>query len=532
MHKAEIIEKVAGLWPEIVMLIGATLCLFIGLSKGKGPRRSTPWIAAFTLAIAALMVGENLGSETNALAGMAGYVKLAVAGIGLILLMVAAGVPNRLKQTLDAEAARVFEPGDVMTGEFYAFFLLSLTGVMLTAGAGDLVWLFLALELTSLPTYVMVATSRDRIEAQESAVKYFFLGALAAAVFLYGFALIYGATGSTDFAEITAIVQQQMAEGGGRLPTLLLMGMTLAVVGVCFKIAAVPMHFYTADVYEGAATPVTAFLAFVPKTAGAVALILLLSLIGWPLPVEIESLIWIIAAVTMTLGNVLGLLQNNVKRVLAYSSIAHSGYILVGLLAGPAVNEATGGAGGTLSNGIAAILFYLVAYGLGTIASFAVLGCLRADDREAQTYQHISGLHKKHPFLAAIMLLSVLSLVGLPPLVGFLGKVYLIGSAFSAGFTMLVIVLVLNSAISAAYYLRIASACYFGEPDDSVYSAGIFPRYAGALVAAVLAIVLGIIGNGLVNATSNASTKTQATAQTQTLPAQAMQPAAQITTAR
>ena len=130
------------------------------------------------------------------------------------------------------------------------------------------------------------------------------------------------------------------------------------------------------------------------------------------------------------------------------------------------------------------------------------------------------------------MLLSVLSLVGLPPLVGFLGKVYLIGSAFSAGFTMLVIVLVLNSAISAAYYLRIASACYFGEPDDSVYSAGIFPRYAGALVAAVLAIVLGIIGNGLVNATSNASTKTQATVQTQPLPAQAMQPAAQITTAR
>lgn len=518
MHKAEIIEKVAGLWPEIFMLIGATVCLFIGLSKGKGPRRSTPWIAGATLVIAALLVGDNLGSETNALAGMAGYVKLAVAGIGLILLMVCAGVPNRLRQTIDAEAAREFEPGDVMTGEFYAFFLLSLTGVMLTAGAGDLVWLFLALELTSLPTYVMVATSRDRIEAQESAVKYFFLGALSAAVFLYGFALIYGATGSTDFVEIAAIAQQQMAEGGGRLPGLLLMGMTLSVVGICFKIAAVPMHFYTADVYEGAATPVTAFLAFVPKTAGAVALILLLELVGWPLPVEIESLIWIIATVTMTLGNVLGLLQNNVKRVLAYSSIAHSGYILVGLLAGPAVNEAAGGA---LGNGIAAILFYLVAYGLGTIASFAVLGCLRANDREAQTYKHISGLHKKHPFLAAIMLLSVLSLVGLPPLVGFLGKVYLIGSAFSAGFTMLVIVLVLNSAISAAYYLRIASACYFGEPDDSVYSAGIFPRYAGALIAAVLAIVLGVIGNGLVNASSNATSNAQATAQSELLPAQA-----------
>jgi NADH-quinone oxidoreductase subunit N len=513
MHKAEIIQKVAALWPEVVMLIGATACLFIGLSHGKGPRRSTPWIAAATLVIAALMVCTRSGAadEPAALAGMAGYVKLAVAGIGLILLLVAAGVPDRLRQTLDAEAAKTFEPGDVMTGEFYAFFLLSLTGVMLTAGAGDLVWLFLALELTSLPTYVMVATSRDRVEAQESAVKYFFLGALSAAIFLYGFALIYGATGSTEFNEITRIAQEQIAANGDHVPGLLLMGMTLAIVGVCFKIAAVPMHFYAADVYEGAATPVTAFLAFVPKTAGAVALILLLSLVGWPLPPSIESLIWLIAVLTMTLGNVLGLLQNNVKRVLAYSSIAHSGYILVGLLAGPAVNEAAGGA---LGDGIAAVLFYLVAYGLGTIASFAVLGCLRAGDREAQTYQHISGLHKNHPFLAALMLLSVLSLVGLPPLVGFLGKVYLIGSAYGAGYTVLVVILVLNSAISAAYYLRIASACYFGEPDESVTSAGLFPRYAGALVAATLAVVLGVVGNGLVNASRNATTPTQTIAQT------------------
>lgn len=518
MYKAEMIQKVAGLWPEIVMLFGATACLFIGLSHGKGPRRSTPWIAAATLVLAAVMVCKKSGAadEAAALAGMANYIKLAVAGIGLILLMVAAGVPNRLRQTLDAEAAKTFEPGDVMTGEFYAFFLISLTGVMLTAGAGDLVWLFLALELTSLPTYVMVATSRDRIEAQEAAVKYFFLGALSAAIFLYGFALIYGATGSTEFAEITRIAQEQIAANGGNIPGLLLMGMVLAIVGICFKIAAVPMHFYAADVYEGAATPVTAFLAFVPKTAGAVALILLLSLVGWPLPAPIAALLWIIAVATMTLGNVLGLLQDNVKRVLAYSSIAHSGYIIVGLLAGPAVNEATGGAGGALGDGIAAVLFYLVAYGLGTIASFAVLSCLRAGDREAQTYQHISGLHKNHPFLAALMLISVLSLVGLPPLVGFLGKVYLIGSAYGAGYTALVIILVLNSAISAAYYLRIASACYFGEPDETVVSAGLFPRYAGALIAATLAVVLGVVGNGLVNASRNATTPTQAVTQTDT----------------
>ncbi|GAB4109035.1 MAG: hypothetical protein Kow00105_17310 [Phycisphaeraceae bacterium] len=511
MHKIEIIEKVAGLWPEIVMLIGATACLFIGLSRGRGPRHSTPWIAALTLIVAALFVGQKGGYATEgtmAMQGLAGYIKLAVIGVGLILLLVAAGVPNRLRQTIDAESAPVFEPGDVIHGEFYAFFLLSLTGVMLTAGASDLVWLFLALELTSLPTYVLVATSRDRAEAQESAVKYFFLGALSAAIFLYGFALIYGATGSTDFVKIAEITKTQIAANGDNVPGLLLMGMVLAIVGVCFKIAAVPMHFYAADVYEGAATPVTAFLAFVPKTAGAVALILLLSLVGWPLPGPISSLIWLIAALTMTVGNVLGLLQHNVKRVLAYSSIAHSGYILVGLIAGPAVNQASGS---PLSNGIAAVLFYLVAYGLGTIASFAVLGCLRAGNREAQSYRHISGLHHKHPVLAGLMLLSVLSLLGMPPLVGFLGKVYLIGSAFSAGYTALVIILVLNSAISAGYYLRIASVCYFGEPDETVYPAGQLSRGVGALVAATLAVVLGIAGNGLVNASgqvTQASTPT------------------------
>ena len=504
MHKTEIVEKVAGLWPEIVMLTGAVVCLFMGLSQSRPVRRLTPWIAGLTLVITALVVCNSSSAPegAGALSGIADYIKMAVAGVGLILLLVAAGVPGRLKQSLEAERAKTFEPGDALSGEFFAFFLMSLTGVMLTAGAGDLVWLFLALELTSLPTYVMVATSRDRTVAQESGVKYFFLGALSAAVFLYGFALLYGATGSTDFAQMTVIIKEQIAANQGNVPGLLLMGMVLSIVGVCFKIAAVPMHFYAADVYEGAATPVTAFLAFVPKTAGAVALILLLSMVGWPLPAPIAMLLWIIAAATMTIGNVLGLLQNSVKRVLAYSSVAHSGYIVVGLLAGPAVNESAGGA---LGDGIAAVLFYLVAYGLGTIASFAVLGCLRAGDEEAQTYQHISGLHKNHPFLAALMLISVLSLVGLPPLIGFLGKVYLIGSAFGAGYTVLVIVLVLNSAISAAYYLRIASACYFGEPDSSVYSAGLFSRNAGALIAATLAIVLGVIGNGLVNASAEAT---------------------------
>ena len=365
-----LVEKLAYLGPEIVLLVGATLCLFIGLAPSAGTRKLAPWIAGRALVLSVVIPRTFSGIELAA-TPLAGYVKAAVATVGLLLLLVAARTPDDLRQTQDAERAARFEPGDTLRGEFFAFFLLSLTGVMLCAGASDLVWLFLALELTSLPTYVMVATSRDRAEAQESAVKYFFLGAMAAAVFLYGFALMYGATGSTNFVDIQAGVA---ADGGPS--SLLVVGLVLALIGICFKIAAVPMHFYAADVYQGAATPVTAFLAFVPKTAGFVSLVLLLDLVVAPtgeLPAVLAGLLAVIAVLTMTVGNVLGLLQTSVKRVLAYSSIAHTGYMLVGLLA------ITGSLDGEslLGNGIAAVMFYLVAYGLSTLAAFAVLGCLQ-----------------------------------------------------------------------------------------------------------------------------------------------------------
>jgi NADH-quinone oxidoreductase subunit N len=493
--------KLATLGPEIALLAAACLCLMFGLAKGVAARKAPAWIAAVGLVLAGGLVLTGHGGT----AAMTVYVKLAVAGVGLLLLMVAAALPEQWRQLQQAEAKPKFEPADVHRGEFFAFFLFSLTGVMLTAGADDLVWLFLALELTSLPTYVMVATAKERLNAQESAVKYFFLGAMAAAIFLYGFTLMYGATGFTTLADIRAVALHQLAHDQ-HLSPLLLMGIVLSVVGIAFKIAAVPMHFYAADVYEGAATPVTTMLAFVPKTAGFVALILILSVVGWPLPAPLAILLWVLAALTMTVGNVLGLLQSNVKRVLAYSSIAQSGYILVGLLAGPGAHDPTA-AGVLTGGGLAAVLFYLVAYGLATIAAFAVLGCLTVRGEEAATFDDLAGLSKRHPTLAATMLLAVLSLIGLPPMIGFLGKIYLFGAAVEAGYTELVVVAVLNSAISAAYYLRIAKACYF---DESI--AGVEPvllpapaRRLGALIAAVLALALGIFGGRLVDAARSAA---------------------------
>jgi len=511
-------KDIAMLGPEVCMLLGALACLVAGLANPEAGRKAAPWLAAAALFAALCLCIDWNGTDiavgpidgpalfTYGIMGFAGYVKLAVCFVGLILLMVAAAVPDQLGQVIAADNRQTFEPGESLRGEFFAFFLFSLTGVMLTAGANDLVWLFLALELTSLPTYVMAAASRERPGAQESAVKYFFLGALSAATFLYGFTLIYGATGFTDFESIRqTVVQQVAASPTGSVSMTLLVGVVLSILGISFKIAAFPMHFYAADVYKGASTAVTAFLAFVPKTAGFVALLAILSLIAWhpgqdgnplPLPGPVFHLIWWMAVLTMTMGNVLGLVQKSVKRTLAYSSIAHSGYMLIGLLVGPSLTASDGPG----SEGVSAILFYLVGYALGTIGSFAVIGCLRDRGEEADDFEDLSGLAEKYPWLAWIMLLSVFSLLGMPPFVGFVGKIYLFGAAFDAGLTLLVVIGVLNSAISAGYYLRIAGACFFGKPHPRVERVLWPGRRFGAGVAAFAALLLGVFGSWLIDA--------------------------------
>ena len=521
----DLLEKLATLWPEITLISGAVVCMLIGLSSSAAVRKQSATVAGAALVLAGVITlagafstdvipGSGSGAFTL---DMAGYVKLAVCSVGLLLLLVAAAVPEGLRLTRESEAAGAtsggaFDPAHTIRGEFFAFFLFSLSGVMLTAGADDLAWLFLALELTSLPTYVMVATSRDRVLAQEAGVKYFFLGALAVAVFLYGFALLYGATGATQFGQMRAYVTAELAAGHALSP-LLIAGLVLSIVGIAFKIAAAPMHFYAADVYQGAATPVTAFLAFVPKTAGFVAIILLLGVIEPALRAEsvgisvgaepVTWLLWVMAALTMTVGNVLALLQTSVKRLLAYSSIAHSGYMLVALV-GERIAPGSGEAG-ALGNGAAAVLFYLVAYGVGNLGAFAVLALLEARGEEADSFDDIAGQSRRFPGLALVMLVSVLSLVGLPPMVGFVGKLYLFGTAIDNGFVGLVIIAVLNSAISAVYYLRIASACYFGSPTDVLQPVRAPARALGAGAAALATVVLGIAGGWLVDAARQAT---------------------------
>ncbi len=479
------IERLAVIRPEIALFIAACVVMLLGVSRNAGVRRLVWWVTGVSLVIAGWLAITTEG-RVGLIPGLTPYVKTMVAVVGLLLVLVLAGSVDRGYERLVARGAAMFDPIRSTGGEFAAFFLFSLTGVMLCASADDLIWLFLALELTSLPTYVMVALSTSRERSGESAVKYFFLGAFGAAVFLYGFALLYGATGTTMLPEIAA----SFAEG--RAGLLGIAGLTLALVGVAFKMAAAPMHFYAADVYEGSSAPVAAHLAFAPKAAGLVSAMLLLACPGWSfgegLPEAVRVVVWVMAAVTMTVGNAMALLQSSVKRMLAYSSVAHSGYMLVGLVAGP--GTAGSGASSIWTNGLSASLFYMLCYGLMNVGAFAALAALErghgADGEtiELETIDDLRGLCKARPWVGWGFVLSALSLLGFPPLLGFFAKLFLFTSAISAGEIVLVVVMGLNSAVGAFYYLRLVSSAYF-ERDGAAAKARPTPLLGRALATAL-----------------------------------------------
>ncbi|MEZ6242048.1 MAG: NADH-quinone oxidoreductase subunit N [Phycisphaerales bacterium] len=498
------IEQIAYIKPEIALFLTTCAVMIVGLSKSVEWRRTCVWWCVLGLVIA---FGFAINTEPNPnslFPEWIPFVKATVAGVGLLMLLVVVGTVDRDLEARVAAGKAVYSSLYATRAEFYAFFMFSLTGLMLVASADDLIWLFLALELTSLPTYMMVTISTRGNRSQEAGVKYFFLGALGAAIFLYGFALLYGATGTTDIAEIAAV----FASDG--ISTLGIAGLLLAVLGVSFKIAAVPMHFYTPDVYQGAASPVSAFLAFVPKTAGFLAILLLTGMAGWhfgahgdDLPRALHVMLWVVAAVTMTVGNVLALLQNSVKRVLAYSSIAHSGYMLVGVIAGP------GEVGGPFwRSGVAAVLFYLMAYGVMNLGAFAALACLEGrNGREADSFDDIRGLCARSPLVGWSMVVSALSLLGMPPLLGFLGKFGLFTSGVSSGELPLVIILGVNSAIAAFYYLRIVATAALdkGEAGEGMTLAPIRARRLAAMLSACGAVGLIVAGQPLMRASLRAS---------------------------
>ena len=479
---------ITQLSPELCMIVGACVVFLAGVSR----RGSTSWLPA-PLTLAVLLVSMFLTARYGGVAGASQppgiaftplvlYVRWITLLVGALIVLVNWHVPVRQER-----------------GDFFGMVLFSLSGVMLTASANDLVVLFLAIELVSVPTYVLVALSRTDARASQGSVKYFFLGALAAAVMVYGFSFLYGQAGTTVLHSSSGPSIAGWFASSGVFDRLTIVGLLLAFAGLLFKVAAVPFHAYAPDVYEGAASPVTGLLGFLPKLAGFIAMVKLLGVYDWELPVALMWLLWVVAALTMTAGNVLALLQRNVKRILAYSSIAHTGYMLIGLLVGPKLGA------GPLHDGVAALLFYIVIYGVMNLGAFGVLASLKVRGEAAESLDDLAGIGRTAPLSALAMAICTFSLMGFPPTAGLLGKVYVFSSAFSVESThafrgeliVLTVIAVINSAIGAAYYLRIAGTCYLREGHAKVEPEGGLMLRVALAVCSIAMLVLFVLPNPL-----------------------------------
>ncbi len=546
------------LLPEILLIATALVLFLFGVSKSPVGRQVVPWVALAGLALSMIAAWAQAGSAGEGrldwsgavlINGFTDYVRFLAGGIGVFFVLLS--WPTNRERT--GNIALGFGAD---AGEFFGLILLSLAGIMLVGSANDTILLFMAIELASIPTYVLVAMSRPLPAAQEAGVKYFYLGAMSAAVMLLGFAYLYGITGTTNLIETGQVLSGARPGIGYEGPsdpvlrptTWHMLGIVFVILGFAFKLAAVPLHFYAGDVYAGAATPITALLSFVPKASGIVATVKVLLVVGgngFALPPDTWKLLYAIAVLSMFFGNSLALLTDNLKRVMAYSSIAHSGYMLVALTvmaAGAAyrpVDEAgvvrggavlvTGGAWGPQA--IGGVLFYLVAYGIMNIGVFGVLMMLpnraRVTDADgnvrrlpatsAETYADIAGAGRRYPWLAVAMTICCISLIGIPLTVGFLGKLYILWPAVSlagdsavtrsgqVAMWWLVGLTVLNAAIGAAYYLRIIAAMVLQpsqEEDDAeaegrVYAPPPAPRQPLPFVVATTLSVVGVIVLGV-----------------------------------
>jgi NADH-quinone oxidoreductase subunit N len=362
-------------------------------------------------------------------------------------------------------------------GEYYALMLFSLAGMILMAMASDLLVIFLALEVLSLSIYVLTGIRRDSPQATEAAFKYFLLGAFASAFFLYGIAFTYGVTGSTRLDRIGSLIAAQ-----AMAPTpMQLLAVGLLLVGFAFKVSAVPFHMWTPDAYEGAPPAVTGFMSTGVKAAAFAAFVRVFLSAFEPLRAEWSTVIWVIAAATMIVGTVVGVAQSSVKRMLAYSSIAHGGYLLVALVSGNDVGKG-------------AILFYLLTYAVTNLGAFGVISLLDTADRPNDQVKDYAGLWNDQPKLALLMTLFLLSLGGFPPLGGFIAKWYVFTAATRAGYTWLAIIGVLTSVVSVFFYLRIIVMMYM-TPSASPLQLPAVPRMAaiGLFASALLVLYLGIL---------------------------------------
>lgn len=452
------------LGPEIALLVSAFVILITIASRSMN--RAAPLFGFTGLAVALVLSINQWGNQQSGFFGMVTCDNFGVA-FKVIFVVVAMLVLLLASRFLAAKGLK--------RAEFYALLNISVMGMMVMANSTDLVVIFLGLEIMSVPLYVMAGMARRSLESNESGIKYFIMGAFASAFLVMGIALVFGASGSTDLRRLAADHFYIVSH----FKPYLYSGAALILVGFGFKVGMVPFHSWIPDVYQGAPTPVTAFFSVGPKAAGFAALLRIFSF-GFADIELLSTLFWFLAVITMTLGNILALRQDNVKRMLAYSSIAHAGYILVAFAVGS-------------EESISAALFYLVAYAMFNLGAFAVITMLETRSGCKSNFSELAGFSKLHPYLAATLALFAFGLSGFPPTVGFFGKFYIFSAAVQEGYIWLAVIGVMNSFISVYYYLRLIKVSYF----DRVELPFVPVKLSPAILMVLLVTVVGTIGLGL-----------------------------------
>ncbi len=450
------------LMPEIFMAVAGLALLVLGVFNGDKSSAQIGWLCAIaTGAVAAFLLQQESWERVETLSGMfvmdqfAGIVKLLILG-GLFVSIIL--------------SIRFLEEEKMARFEYPILMLFSGLGMMLMVSANDLIALYMGLELQSLALYVLASIRRDHVKSSEAGLKYFVLGAISSGMLLFGASLIYGYTGSTNFTVIGDSLAQNMSIGA-------LIGMVFMLAALAFKISAVPFHMWTPDVYEGAPTSVTAFFAMVPKVA-AIALVTRLLFEAFPAAIiQWQQIIWMLSALSMAVGAFAALLQDNIKRLLAYSSIGNMGFALVGLAAGN-------------SEGLTAVLVYMLIYMIMTAGTFGVVLSMRRDGQALEKISDLSGLSRNHPAMAYALAILMFSMSGIPPLAGFFGKFMVFKAAIGVGMFGLSIFGVLCSVVAAYYYIRIIKVMFFDEP-VAKFDAPPFARTAivGASVAFIVAFI-------------------------------------------
>ncbi|WKZ46411.1 MAG: NADH-quinone oxidoreductase subunit N [Anaerolineales bacterium] len=436
-------SDLTSILPVIILTVWACVLLLVDLFIPKTRKGITALLSALGLAVTLGYTLSQIGSEVSGFNGMvtldgfSTFVNALLLVSGLLGVALAYGYIKRM---------------GIERGEYYVLLLFSVAGMLLMAQATDLIIVFLSLELLSIPLYVLSAFARRNTDSEEAGLKYFLLGAFSSGFLVYGIALIFGATHTTN---IFAIVSAASSSTGNLLLTI---GAALLLIGFGFKVAAVPFHMWTPDVYQGAPTAVTAFMSSGAKIAGFAALLRVFATAFPSLAVDMTDIFWALSALTMIVGNFVAISQTDIKRLLAYSSIAHAGYILMAFV--PYGNETV------RDVSIAAGLFYLVAYVFTNFGAWGIVIALEKAEGKGLAIADYAGLSKRHPALAAAMAVFMLSLIGFPPTIGLVGKFYLFRSVIEGGFVWLAVIGVLTSLISAFYYLRVIVVMYMrdGEP--------------------------------------------------------------------